>query len=141
MSKLTRREAQIVVLIAEGKSTTLIASELGITAFTVQKHRNNISKKFELHTTTQLVSFAISRSAVVPIETAPVSFDDLTGREREILRELSLGRTSKQIARNLGISPRTVSKHLENIKRKTHARTLASLMKMSIEISDKDVGK
>jgi DNA-binding CsgD family transcriptional regulator len=43
---------------------------------------------------------------------------DLTGRESEILRLVAAGRTNTAIARTLGVSPRTVAKHLEHIYRK-----------------------
>lgn len=46
---------------------------------------------------------------------APVA---LTGRERAVLVLLERGRTAEAIARELGISPRTVHKHLENLYRK-----------------------
>jgi DNA-binding NarL/FixJ family response regulator len=50
---------------------------------------------------------------------APVSPDDstagLTPREREVLSLLAGGRTSRQIARELVISPRTVGTHVQHI--------------------------
>lgn len=42
----------------------------------------------------------------------------LTGREQAVLVLLDQGRTAEAIARQLGISPRTVHKHLENLYRK-----------------------
>lgn len=39
----------------------------------------------------------------------------LSGREREILAFLAQGRTNAECAHILGISPRTVGKHCENI--------------------------
>jgi DNA-binding NarL/FixJ family response regulator len=38
-----------------------------------------------------------------------------TAREREVLAELALGRTNAEIARQLGISERTVRFHMENL--------------------------
>jgi len=48
---------------------------------------------------------------------------DLTAREREIAKFLSLGQTSKEIARHLGISPRTVEAHRARLMRKLQVRT------------------
>jgi len=45
-------------------------------------------------------------------------FSILTRREREILCHLAAGRSNKAIARELDISPRTVSTHLSNIYQK-----------------------
>jgi DNA-binding CsgD family transcriptional regulator len=42
----------------------------------------------------------------------------LTPREREVFSALASGATPTQIARELGISPRTVHKHLEHVYRK-----------------------
>lgn len=42
----------------------------------------------------------------------------LTVREAEVLEQVALGRTNAAIARSINCSPRTVSKHLENIYKK-----------------------
>lgn len=52
----------------------------------------------------------------------------LTAREREIVRELVTGKTSKQIARNLEISPRTVEAHRARLMRKLDAATPAEMI-------------
>ena len=53
----------------------------------------------------------------------------LTSRERAVLDLMADGLIAAAIARQLGISPRTVSKHIESIYRKlgTHDRTSAVL--------------
>lgn len=45
-------------------------------------------------------------------------FISLTKRQRECLEQLSLGKTNKEIARDLNISPRTVEDHIDTIKQK-----------------------
>jgi len=50
--------------------------------------------------------------------TAPAEFSKelgLTGREGEVLSWLSKGKSNRDIAQILGLSPRTVDKHLEQI--------------------------
>jgi DNA-binding NarL/FixJ family response regulator len=44
--------------------------------------------------------------------------DLLTGREREVSHEISQGRSNKEIARRLGISPNTVNAHVAAIRQK-----------------------
>jgi DNA-binding NarL/FixJ family response regulator len=43
------------------------------------------------------------------------AFPQLTDREREILQELSAQKTNAEIARNTGVTPKTVRNHLSNI--------------------------
>ena len=52
----------------------------------------------------------------------------LTERERVILAQLVEGASSKQVARSLGISPRTVEFHRANLLRKLEARNAAELI-------------
>jgi len=52
----------------------------------------------------------------------------LTPREREIAQQLVAGATSKQIARQLGLSPRTVEAHRARLMTKFNATTAAELV-------------
>ena len=47
----------------------------------------------------------------------------LTPREREVLRWLAAGKTDRDIGAILGISPRTVHKHLQHIYEKLGVET------------------
>jgi DNA-binding NarL/FixJ family response regulator len=47
----------------------------------------------------------------------------LTVREREVLQGISEGRTTQQISRRIGLSPRTVETHIGKLYRKLGART------------------
>ena len=57
----------------------------------------------------------------------------LSGREREVLAGIARGRTNKEIAAELGISPRTVETHRESLMRKLDIRTVAGLTKLALE--------
>jgi len=52
----------------------------------------------------------------------------LTEREREVLQHILSGSTSKEIGRELGVSPRTVEAHRRNLLRKLEIATLKELM-------------
>jgi DNA-binding NarL/FixJ family response regulator len=52
-----------------------------------------------------------------------VPFGTLTAREREILPLLALGRSDREIADELGISAKTASVHVANIKGKLGVQT------------------
>ena len=51
---------------------------------------------------------------------APASPDALTPREEEVLRQLALGRTNRQIAEALIVGEETVKTHVGNIFAKLH---------------------
>ena len=57
-AQLTRRERDIVKLIADGLSNKEIAGRLNLATFTVKSHVHNILQKSGLHTRLQLVSCA-----------------------------------------------------------------------------------
>lgn len=59
--------------------------------------------------------------------------EDLTPRETDILKGLLAGGTSKLIAKNLGISPRTVETHRANVMRKCGARSIADLFRKRMD--------
>lgn len=54
-------------------------------------------------------------------------------RELEIIKLLSLSKTSEEIASELNISPQTVSTHRKNIFRKTETKTLIELISLAAE--------
>jgi DNA-binding NarL/FixJ family response regulator len=56
---LTTQERRVVQLIAEGRTTKEIASDLGRSANTVQAHRKNLMAKLNIHKETDLVRFAL----------------------------------------------------------------------------------
>jgi DNA-binding NarL/FixJ family response regulator len=59
--------------------------------------------------------------------------DSLTARERDVLVEIARGGTNKQIARRLGISPRTVESHRETLMKKLELKGVASLTRFAID--------
>ncbi|HQP61897.1 MAG TPA: response regulator transcription factor, partial [Anaerolineaceae bacterium] len=61
---LTRREREVLQLMAEGWSTTEISERLYISPRTVEVHRANVMHKLDLHTQTDLVRYAIRRGLI-----------------------------------------------------------------------------
>ncbi len=61
---LTKRERQILKLIAEGYKSREIADYLHISLHTVETHRANLMQKLNLHNTAGLVSFAMEKGLV-----------------------------------------------------------------------------
>lgn len=59
--------------------------------------------------------------------------DSLTAREVEVLRLVAQGLTNREIAEQLGISPRTVETHRERVMAKLRIRTVAGLTRFVVE--------
>lgn len=57
----------------------------------------------------------------------------LTRREREVLRLIGEGSTTKEVAQRLGISPKTAQVHRENLKQKLDLRSTAAMVRYAIK--------
>jgi DNA-binding NarL/FixJ family response regulator len=62
--ELTSREMEVLQLIAEGKANKETASELGIGIKTVEKHREHLMEKLDIHDTAGLTRYAISAGII-----------------------------------------------------------------------------
>lgn len=58
--------------------------------------------------------------------------EDLSARERDVLKGLMAGHANKVIAYDLGISARTVEVYRANLMKKMNARSLSELVRMSL---------
>ena len=56
----------------------------------------------------------------------------LSSRERDVLKGLVAGHANKQIAFDLGISPRTIEIYRANLMTKMHAASLSDLVRMAL---------
>ena len=61
---LTSREREVLQLIAEGKTNKEIAVTLNLSVYTVDAHRGRVMEKLNVHTTTDLVRFAMRKGLV-----------------------------------------------------------------------------
>jgi two-component system, NarL family, response regulator NreC len=59
---LTRRQNQILDMIGQGKTTREISQYLGISPWTVDKHRSNIKEKLGLRTLAEMIRYAIENN-------------------------------------------------------------------------------
>lgn len=66
LDSLTRREEEVLRLVAEGKSTKQIAGALGISFKTAVCHRSRIMQKLDIHETATLVRYAIRHGVIAP---------------------------------------------------------------------------
>jgi DNA-binding NarL/FixJ family response regulator len=75
---LTKREKQVVQLLAEGKSTKEVASLLDLSVKTAETHRSNIMGKLGLHSVSELVLYAV-RNNIIQAFTSPSTSDASSG--------------------------------------------------------------
>ena len=75
-----------------------------------------------------LVLDAAARCSSSAAESLEHQLATLTEREREVLNQTLAGSTSKEIARELNVSPRTVEAHRQNLLRKLGIGTIKELM-------------
>jgi DNA-binding NarL/FixJ family response regulator len=63
-ARLSSREAEVLQLIAEGEANKRIAAELGISVKTVEKHRQSLMEKLNIHDTAGLTRYAIAAGII-----------------------------------------------------------------------------
>jgi DNA-binding NarL/FixJ family response regulator len=67
-------------------------------------------------------------------QSAPAHADKLTDREREVLQLLAEGRTMKEVAAVLKVTPRTVAFHKYEVMRRLGVRTGAELVQYAVRL-------
>ncbi|MBD3410376.1 MAG: response regulator [Ignavibacteriales bacterium] len=63
---LTKREREVVKLVAQGLTSKQIADKLFISFYTVKNHRKNIMQKLDLHSMNELADYAIEKGIYRP---------------------------------------------------------------------------
>ena len=85
--------------------------------------------KDKLFLSPQVTSLLVNEIRQHQAEPSP---DVLTSRETEVLKGLAEGKSNKEIAARLEISPRTIDAHRAHIMDKLHVRTLSDLVQFAI---------
>jgi DNA-binding NarL/FixJ family response regulator len=65
-AKLTRREREVLQLVAEDRKMTEIAGILNISSRTVERHKDSLMDKLSLRTPAELTQYAIKRGVIPP---------------------------------------------------------------------------
>ncbi len=61
---LTTREREVLQLLAEGRNNKEVAQLLNLSLYTVETHRSNILQKLNLHSTAELILYAIRKGVI-----------------------------------------------------------------------------
>jgi FixJ family two-component response regulator len=126
--RLNMMQASIPVIVLTGHGDVPMA---------VQAMRNGavdfIQKPYREQALLDSINAALTRDAAARRSTSAADdfearLASLTEREREVLDHVLSGSTSKEIARELVVSPRTVEAHRKNLLRKLEIGTVKELM-------------
>lgn len=101
------------------------ATELMFAIESIKRNKTYVSPSFSSDVIKNLVKRSSTKRGS--------SFGVLTQREREVLKLIAEGKTSKRAAKLLGISPRTVEHHRLSIMRKLGVSNTARLIRYAIE--------
>lgn len=74
-ARMTRREREVVELIAEGLSNKQIATQLSLAVDTVKSHVHNILEKLSLHTRLEIASYRHLGGPILPSSSSKSSSD------------------------------------------------------------------
>ncbi|HEX2972510.1 MAG TPA: response regulator [Tepidisphaeraceae bacterium] len=128
--KSQRRAMPVIVITGYGDIPAAVQSmRLGAADF--------LEKPIDHHALVEKVKAAIAASMAkgrmqMEIEDAHGRLRMLTDRERELLVALMVGKSSKQMAAEMGISMRTVENHRSRMLAKTGAENTADLVRMGM---------
>jgi DNA-binding NarL/FixJ family response regulator len=78
---------------------------------------------------------AIARAAVDPAPGEPGradAYEQLTDREKQVLRLVADGRSNKEVASTLGIAVKTAMSHRENVMRKLGLHNRTELVRFAV---------
>jgi PAS domain S-box-containing protein len=124
INKYRRKDDEIVVLSwrttlsSEGSFYSQVADVTGIIGFEGRGSQNNnvIEQIFSAKLAQKIANTADEQDRVfLGAELGDAYF---TPRELDVFRQIIKGKTAKQIAKTLGITPRTAESHTNNIKQK-----------------------
>jgi len=149
---LTAREAQVLQFIVEGLTNKQIAQEIHVSVKTVEKHRQEIMNKLNIHHTAGLTCYALTNGIAFPrtvsasmarrvpssrgncsspIEEAGQN-RSITARETQILRMIAEGFLNKQIAAELRLSVKTVANHRQEVMKRLNIHHIAGLTRYAV---------
>jgi DNA-binding NarL/FixJ family response regulator len=81
----------------------------------------------------RLAGFVLDAFGHVPVDAVDPELDQLTAREREVLRHIARGYTYKETARQLAISTKTVETHVSSVLRKLQLSNRHELTRWAAE--------
>lgn len=132
--KLSPRERECLRHLMAGRSAKMIAAETNLATKTVQHCVERVKTKLGARNVAEAVAKgALLLEGIKPPAAISSPPPLLSPRERQCLGLLASGRPWKRAAVELGLSPKTVEKHIESLKAKLGARNAAEAVVKGIE--------
>jgi DNA-binding NarL/FixJ family response regulator len=131
---LSAREQAVAELLSAGNTNRQIATELHLSEHTVRIHVSRVLAAFGAGS-----RFAVAtRLAELFPSDAPSTSVELTPRQRAVADRIALGWGNSRIASDLGISVRTIEKHLGDIRRRWGVAARAEIGRLAIGSHEPD---
>ena len=122
MDALSRRELEVLQLVALGSSNSQIADALALSIHTVKKHLARLLLKLRAQSRSEAAR--LYRESITQPAAAPTpALGELTNRERDVLSRIAAGANNQRIAADLELSLNTVKRHTTRIYSKLGARS------------------
>lgn len=125
LARMERIGIDLPVIVLSGHGTIPMATR-ALRAGAVDFIQKPVNEQLLLDRIQEAIEKSRERQAHRPA----ASLDDLSPREREVVERVAAGLHNKDIARELGLSPRTVEAHRAQAMRKLGAGTTAELVAM-----------
>lgn len=126
---LSDRERAVALLVAEGFGNQAIASELHLSEHTVQAHVSRVLAAFGV---ASRVGVAAALTRLLPRDPALPAPPPLTPRQAAVAEQIARGLTNEAIARDLGVSVKTVEKHVSEILRRWQVASRIGIARMAL---------
>ena len=126
---LSSREQDVALLVAEGFGNQAIAAELHLSEHTVQAHVSRVLAAFGA--ASRLV-VAAQLTGMLPRDPDAAPPPELTPRQQTVAEHIARGRTNDAIARDLGVSVKTVEKHVSEILRRWQVASRIGIARLAL---------
>lgn len=128
----TEREQDVLRELMDTETQEEVADRLGLSPRTVHYHINSLLRKARVKSQKRLLVEAIRLRYIYPFagRGKPKSYYewDVTEREKTILKAMLDFETQEEVAKAIGISPRTLRTHLRNLLRKARVQSQKRLL-------------
>lgn len=126
---LSPREREVALLVAEGFGNQAIARALHLSEHTVQSHVSRVLAAFGA---ASRLSVAAQLASMLPTEPAWAPQAPLTARQQLVANRIAEGRTNDAIALDLGVSVKTVEKHVSEILRRWQVASRIGIARVAL---------